>query len=610
MQFHPFSKKISVVLGGENTYTIPNFQRDYSWEKKNYEDFISDLLTAVDAKFDSHKNKFIFSNGQITDYFFGTILLVGDEDNPKLPYTVIDGQQRLTTMTLFLVSISNIIKSIDRDYVHAFDEALIKVEKLGGDRKEFARLQNRKLHPILPVNILNINNQRENGALGEVTKKSQELLLDSFKIIKDMLDKKNLVQRLAGIKDEKKIEEIPDRNYIGFLELIGNQILNSTVISIYSTSRDQANILYRNFNSRGKPLSQSDLIKNELFSNLSYLGDKTDYALTQWEQAEQNVFMADELIDTFLFHFMTSKYSVSTKNSLFKVFDGISKTEKEYNKFLNELRLNSFYYRSIIKPEDNLTLFDSEKYFTKDDNSKIRRQLNFLDNIGATQVRIILLGLFFARGEGALSNKQFSKFIKIVTEHQAVHVLSRTPGNQLTPIYRRYAKIFYSNSGKIEFGKVLNDLVEELNAILPTSDILISRADITYDHTKSNAREMKNKYLIKHILETIAYNMQSNTLNSGNDGLKFIEDATIEHIFDQAKENIEDRFSLGNLILLERSKQTNSTNKRNMYERSEITMTNNFFTEYKNFDPKDGIKRRRNELLEKYRDIVKNVASN
>lgn len=107
MKFDPFSKKIEAVLGGNNSYIIPNFQRDYSWDKKNYEDFINDILSVNKAEYDIETKKLSNASGKDNDYFFGTILIVGEENKSSVtkPYIVIDGQQRLTTMTLFFVAI-------------------------------------------------------------------------------------------------------------------------------------------------------------------------------------------------------------------------------------------------------------------------------------------------------------------------------------------------------------------------------------------------------------------------------------------------------------------------------------------------------------------------
>ena len=97
MDFRPLDKTIRKIFDGDNTYKIPNFQREFSWEKKNYREFLTDLLDSMNITFKEEQG---INYNEHADYFFGTILLVGNETNPKVeePYIVVDGQQRLTTM--------------------------------------------------------------------------------------------------------------------------------------------------------------------------------------------------------------------------------------------------------------------------------------------------------------------------------------------------------------------------------------------------------------------------------------------------------------------------------------------------------------------------------
>lgn len=608
MKFEPFSKKVEAVLGGNNSYIIPNFQRDYSWDKKNYEDFINDILSVNQADYNVETKEFINVSGRENDYFFGTILIVGEENKPDFnkPYIVIDGQQRLTTMTLFFAAIKDIIEKFNPSYEHDFNDSLVKNVKIKGKSQEYARLQNKSLNPILPVNILNVNSHKEDGVEHDASNKSQQWLLEAYDIILKMLDKTELAKRLSKSRKKSDFENIDDDNYIEFLGNLGDQILNSTVISIYSASESQANILYRNFNYRGIPLSQSDLIKNEL---LSTLDDSTDSAVTSWKELEGNIFSVDESINTFLFHYMVSKYPTGTKNSLFKAFKKhIEESKGGYSKFLQDILTSSRYYKSIITPNENEKLFGKSNFFKRDSNPDLKRQLLFLNTMDTTQIRIIFLGLFYAVDNEIINSKQLRKIANIITNHQALHVLARTSANSLTPIYKKYSKIFRSvKKDKIDFE--ITNLIQDLNKIIPSKDTITKKANLFYNHKISTEKrpsiQKKNMYMIKHILSTIACDEQSKSTNSGNNGYSFIYDSSLEHIIDQKEDSIENVMSLGNLLLLEQSKHSNTQDKKGMYSLSEISSTKNFFTEYTTFNSYENIRKRNNDILGKYIDIVK-----
>lgn len=611
MKFRPYDKKIENIFGGSNTYTIPNFQRDYSWKQKNYDDFLNDLLSASHALYNISEKELSINNGDDTDYFFGTILVIGEDSKADInkPYIVVDGQQRLTTMTLFFAALKRRIMETDTSYDQTYSSALVVSSVREGKTKEYARLQNKSLTPILPVNILDLNNHKTNGTQHEALNRSQEWLMESYDIFYKMLDRKKIAQRLNRNKGSKKdYEDITDENYVNFIDNLGRQLLNSTVVIIFSEDENSANILYRNFNYRGIPLSQSDLIKNEIFS---LLDDNSESTLTTWKNIENNVFSVEESMSTFLFHYMVSKYGQVTKSNLFNSFlKNVKQDSGQLTNFLRDAKLNSSYYKSIIRPSDDEKLFKKQNFFKTDSNPQIKRQLIFLDVIDTTQVRILLLALFSARDTEKISSTNFRKIINIISAHQSIHVLASTSANKLTPIYKKYSKIF-RNVNKAETHANILDLLEDFRKILPPVETVIMKAHLSYDHNvtikEMNFNQKKNRFLIKQILYSLAEARQSDASQSGNDGLKFIYDATLEHIIDQENDSIFNVNSLGNLILLEQDKHSNSKDKEVMYSNSDITLTKTLFKDYKNFSSEKDIEQRNNKLLTEYYKFVKEL---
>ncbi len=93
MQFIP-----NTILGlfdsSQKSYEIPVYQRAYSWEKQNWETFLADLKEQIKGN---------------NNYFFGNLLLEVISKNRK--YEIIDGQQRITTLTIFMRAMLNVLKS-------------------------------------------------------------------------------------------------------------------------------------------------------------------------------------------------------------------------------------------------------------------------------------------------------------------------------------------------------------------------------------------------------------------------------------------------------------------------------------------------------------------
>ena len=92
----------NTVLGlfdsSQRSYEIPVYQRAYSWEKQNWKTFLEDLLEQIQGD---------------NDYFFGNLLLEVISKNRK--YEIIDGQQRVTTLTIFMRSMINILAKRTND---------------------------------------------------------------------------------------------------------------------------------------------------------------------------------------------------------------------------------------------------------------------------------------------------------------------------------------------------------------------------------------------------------------------------------------------------------------------------------------------------------------
>lgn len=113
----PETKTIGQIFEGSNQYAIPEFQRDYSWKIEQQNDFLKDLLINMGEQ-----------------YFFGTIIIVkSSQSGNNHIYSLIDGQQRITTFTIFLQAIKDLIvdsrKELGTDSDKtSFDDLLVKVQ--------------------------------------------------------------------------------------------------------------------------------------------------------------------------------------------------------------------------------------------------------------------------------------------------------------------------------------------------------------------------------------------------------------------------------------------------------------------------------------------------
>ncbi|HWK57727.1 MAG TPA: DUF262 domain-containing protein [Parapedobacter sp.] len=113
MNIKPKDETIKSLLISGSQFAIPRFQREYSWDKKNYQEFLDDMLNCLTLK-----------EGKLepNSYFLGTMLFIGDysdSNDRNKPISVVDGQQRITTITILFSALSDRFRIINEETLSA-----------------------------------------------------------------------------------------------------------------------------------------------------------------------------------------------------------------------------------------------------------------------------------------------------------------------------------------------------------------------------------------------------------------------------------------------------------------------------------------------------------
>ena len=135
MNIKPYDKTIRELLVSGRQFLIPRFQREYSWDKKNYKEFLEDMLDCL-----------YISEGKITNsqYFLGTMLFIGDyAEGTDKEIQVVDGQQRLTTITILFSVLSDKFLSIGED---TLSKQIFRYIMTEDDNGEKVRILKSKTH--------------------------------------------------------------------------------------------------------------------------------------------------------------------------------------------------------------------------------------------------------------------------------------------------------------------------------------------------------------------------------------------------------------------------------------------------------------------------------
>ena len=575
MNIKPIDKTIRDLFISGRQFVIPRFQREYSWEKRNYKEFFDDILNGLEI------------SGNIVSpapYFVGTMLFVGNfTDNNKTEIQVVDGQQRLTTITILFSAMSEVFKSLDED---ALSSAMFKyVMTSDDDGNEVRIIKTKTSYPFFSYYIQDRDKTNINEA---PTTEEEENIKNTYDYFRSRLDEKQLKSYFT-----KKTIDVSGIPYVDILKAIRDQVLGCTFVSISTDDYKQANRIFEILNAKGKQLQYIDLIKNKIFEILDD-EEPADYAEEKWKAIKLSLASVESSsvgIATFFRHYWASKYKASSADRLYDDFlKNVPSNQATYKELLMDMHENAKLYAIILRP-DRSSYDNRKEYFW------LVQSLNVLTNqFNIAQIRVVLLPLMMAKNNDLLSMKVFKDTVFFLESfHFAYTAIMSNTTNKVDSVYSKFAiefrKCDIKNIGK-EVIKTL--LVDKLLLLLPSKEQFCEKFQYL-SYTKTNtSSNLKCKYAI----------FKLNCYYSGKE--LFDDELSIEHILPESSGDIS--LNIGNLIALEGSingKAGNKpyTEKRLLYSDSSYPWVKSFIDENAEWQEKD-ISIRAQKMAETYYDHV------
>lgn len=308
--FTPENKTIRDIFDGNNYYRVPDYQRPYSWGDDQIEDLWDDLYSAFDAGDPS--------------YFLGPTILIRRKDGYL---EVVDGQQRLTTLTILFCVMRDIYFTKDKRIVNAIRSLV--------DDKYRLRL----------ITQQSYQNQFEQEILDKVD-------FPEKKLAKDEKKAKRLLNAAEIFRD--KLESLETRRIKAFSDYVFDKVI---MIAIVCSDESFAVRLFQVLNTRGLDLSNADLLKSYLYGKLDE--DKKRQFMSTWNQVETIVSDMDEELESLFTLYEYYVLGSNPRRSLYvelqnrfrkqdpnKVIWDFKKFAQELNKAINSNPkvVNSFWY--------------------------------------------------------------------------------------------------------------------------------------------------------------------------------------------------------------------------------------------------------------------------
>lgn len=561
MNIKPSDKTIKQLLLSGKQFVIPRFQREYSWEKKNYQEFIEDMIDSL------HIENGVISHDQ---YFLGTMLFIGDiaEVSDK-EISVVDGQQRLTTITILFSALSDKFRLLNEE---GLSSQLFKYVMTKDDDDNDVRILKSKSHyPFFAYYIQDLDKSNPT----EPNSEEEICIKETYDYFSNILNEQSLKKMLERKHGKDIIDTL---SLIDILKAVRDQVLNSTIIVISTKDEKQANKIFEILNAKGKRLAHIDLIKNKIFEILNQK-EPADFAEETWNDIKSTLHSGNESIGlaTFYRHYWISKYSKTPSTKLYDTFikSKLSKNQDQCKQFLMDMLQNAKYYMQIINPK--LEDYDNRKEYAW----LVQSLKNLINDFNIVQVRVALLALFDVKNQELISTKKFKSTILYLERfHYAYNTVLALRPNKLETIYSKFAIALRKSTSKDETNQIIDGkLIKPLEAIYPKEDSFCEKFVKMFYSKKDTSSNIKTRYAI-------------NMLNCFYSQKELFEsDGSIEHLYPESNGCIS--LNIGNLILLEvkinndagQIEYKEKTTK--YYPQSQYKWINSFIKDHPDWNEKD-----------------------
>ena len=504
-------------------YHIPRFQRPYSWEKEQIAEFWNDTINETEA-----------------DYFIGSIVVYKKSDDL---FGIVDGQQRLTTITMILCALRDFY--ISEDFENSAIGAHKLIEKVDLDNESKFILQTETSYPYFQEHIQKYTDPDVDIEFGQ-----EEInLKNGFEIIS-----KYIKSEIDLLKADNQIKKDKLKSHIqAKLNEIRDKILKLKVIYIELDDEDDAYVIFETLNTRGKDLSIGDLVKNYLTKNIKAKNKSVDIPKDKWNIIRNNIDSTskDLDIDTFLLHVWLSKYEYTTGKALFK---NLKKTIKpiQAKTFLDNLVSDSVTYKSI---------FDTETRKWSKNELPLKNSLNTLYSFNVTQQTPLVLAVMRGYNEGTLKFKYAKEMLEAIEHFHYIFtaITSQRSSGGIATMYSTYARKLSAASDDTSKLSAIRECRQKMREKIPTFDEFLA----AFRTLKFTNGYTKQKKIIQYTLYKFDSFYNKNGVSINYDLM------TLENILSQnpsSKAINHDDFvgQIGNLILVD--EQTNNALGRKSFD--------------------------------------------
>ena len=492
----------SLLSDRKADFLIPDYQRPYAWGEEECQTLWDDIFTFAFPN--NNKDEFKESD----EYFLGSIVMFKN-DNEKSE--VIDGQQRLTTLMLFLRAFYDKFANMqDKSSIsirELIEKCIWKTDTFGATDKSSLKIDSQ---------VASDNDKEEFLMIlrnGEGILNCKSKYLTNYQFFKSKIN--------TFLND-----------YPGYFPYLPARLLNNCILlPIEAESQDTALRIFSTLNNRGLPLSDADIFKAQFYKFYSKKGEKENF-INDWRSLEEitaKVFSSisstpmDELFTRYMYFLRAKENNKNTTTeSLRKFYERNKYQYLNLNHTINELTILADFWKSIV--------FQDNEQFSESVLKKL-----YVLNSAPNGMWQHITSVYFLKNkneENKLNDEEFCEFLDRIIAFIFTYAITNPGVNALrTPIFDEMVNIV--SGKKVTFAKYKFD-----------KDLARAQFD---NYIFTNQRNVT-----RSMMTWFAFSFETQELLKINDTFQ------LEHIYSKKRFAIEGKFkneanleSLGNKLLLE-----------------------------------------------------------
>ena len=369
------TKLARYMHGSSKRFVIPVYQRNYDWKTENCKQLYDDLVKVIKSGRKSH--------------FFGSVVSVYDDDGQDEEYLVIDGQQRLTTISLLFLAMYNLIKEkqvIPEDKQLA--EKIFKGYLVDEFQPESTRI---KLKPI----------KNDMVAFAKLFEdKSEHIRESNITVNYDYFYNRILKQEIS-------------------IDELYRAIFSLEIIKITLNNDDNPQLIFESLNSTGLDLSEGDKIRNLILMGLP-TEQQNKYYEKYWDKIES---LTKYEVSAFVRDYLSVKQqSIPSIKKVYVVFKGFVETSKlDTKELLENLLEYAKRYNVLIAGNSGNRVVDS--------------CIDRLNRLETSVIRPFLLEVLRMFDEKKLSQEDLESIFLITENYLFRRMICDLPSNALNKIF-------------------------------------------------------------------------------------------------------------------------------------------------------------------------------